>query len=42
VYHSMDGWNWFWMSFAGIFWVIVLGVVVYLAVRLAQTHDRRS
>jgi len=37
----MDGWNWFWMSFAGVFWLIVIGAVVYVAVRLAQQHDRQ-
>ena len=34
-----DGWDWFWMTFAMGFWVVVLGVVVYAAVRLAQ-RDR--
>lgn len=42
MYHSMDGWNWFWMSFVGIFWLVLLGAVVYVAVRLGQRHDRRS
>jgi hypothetical protein len=41
VYHSMDGWNWIWMSFAGAFWLLMIGGVVYIAVRLAQQHDRR-
>lgn len=41
MYHAMDGWSWFWMTFAGVLWLVVLGAVVYLAVRLAQQHDRR-
>lgn len=36
MYHWMDGWDWFWMSFMMIFWVVVLGAIVYAAVRLAQ------
>jgi len=29
------GWDWLWMTFAMGFWVVTLGVVVYIAVRLA-------
>ena len=36
MYHSMNDWGWFWMTFAAIFWIVVLGAVVYVAVRLAQ------
>jgi hypothetical protein len=32
----MDGWDWVWMSFMMVFWIAVLGAVVYAAVRLAQ------
>jgi heme/copper-type cytochrome/quinol oxidase subunit 2 len=32
----MDGWNWFWMSFMMVFWLVVLGAVVYVAVKLAN------
>lgn len=42
MYHSMDGWNWFWMPVVGVFWLVVIGAVVYIAVRLAQQHDRRT
>ena len=35
----MSGSDWFWMSLSMSVWVIVLGVVVYAAVRLA-TSDR--
>ena len=36
MYHWMDGWGWFWMTFMTVFWVVVLGVVVHAAVRLAN------
>ncbi len=36
MYHWMDGWGWFWMTFMTVFWVVVLGAVVYAAVRLAN------
>jgi hypothetical protein len=32
----MDGWDWFWMSFAMAFWAVVLASVVYAAVKLAN------
>ncbi len=31
-----DGFDWVWMSFMMVFWVALLGVVVYIAVKLAQ------
>ena len=34
--HWMDGWDWAWMPFMMVFWVVVLGAVIYAAVRLAQ------
>jgi hypothetical protein len=36
MYHSMDGWGSLWMSFITGFWVGVVCVAVYLAVRLGQ------
>ena len=36
MYHWMGGWGWFWMTFMTVFWVAVLGAVVYAAVRLGQ------
>jgi hypothetical protein len=36
----MDGWDWLWMTFMMGFWVILLGVVVYLAVRLGRRPPR--
>ena len=36
MYHWMDGWGWFWMTFMTVFWVVLLGAVVYVAVKLAN------
>jgi hypothetical protein len=36
MYHWMDGSGWFWMTFMSVFWIVVLGAVVYIAVRLGQ------
>lgn len=35
-WHDTDGWDWFWMSGMMAFWVVVLGLVVFIAVKLAQ------
>ena len=32
----IDGWSWFWMTFMMGLWVVLIGAVVYFAVRLAQ------
>ena len=34
--HWMDGWDWVWMSFMMVFWVVALGAVLYFVIRLAQ------
>jgi heme/copper-type cytochrome/quinol oxidase subunit 2 len=39
--HGVDGGDWIWMTFGMGAWVIVIGLVVYVAVRLA-THDRHG
>ncbi len=36
----MDGWDWLWMSLAPVLWIVLIGVVVYVAVRLAGTTHR--
>ncbi len=36
MYHWMDGWDWVWMSFMMVFWIAVLGAVVYAVIRLTQ------
>jgi hypothetical protein len=36
MYVWMSGWGWVWMSFMMAFWIALLGVVVYTAVRLGQ------
>lgn len=41
--HWMDGWDWLWMSFMMVFWIVLLGAVVFMAVRLAQgPRERKS
>ena len=40
MYHWMDATGWFWMSFMMIFWIVLLGAVVYVAVRLANGNRR--
>lgn len=32
----MDGWDWLWATFMMGVWVVLLGAVIYIAVRLAQ------
>jgi len=41
--HNMEGWDWLWGTLMMSFWVVLIGVVVYIAVKLAQgEHGRRS
>jgi hypothetical protein len=37
-----DGWAWFWMVPMMLTWLIVVGAVVYIAVRLANDHSRSN
>ena len=37
--HNMDGWDWVWGTLMMGFWIVLIGAVVYIAVRLAQ-RDR--
>jgi hypothetical protein len=39
--HGADGGDWIWMTFAMSFWLILIGLVVYAAVRLG-TRDRHG
>ncbi len=39
--HGNGGWDWFWMVPMMLFWIAVLGGVVYAAVRLAHKHDQK-
>ena len=32
----VDGWDWLWMTLMMGFWLVVLGAVIYIAVRLAH------
>jgi heme/copper-type cytochrome/quinol oxidase subunit 2 len=36
-----DGWAWFWMLPMMLVWVLVLGAVVYAAVRLANRDSHQ-
>ena len=36
----MDG-GWLWMSFMPIVWIVLLGLVVYVAVKLANSANRQ-
>ena len=36
MHTSLDGWEWLWMSFMTVFWVVLIGAVVFVAFRLAQ------
>lgn len=38
----MDSGDWFWMTFMMVFWVVLLGAAVYVAVRLAQRPPREG
>ena len=40
MYHWMDSWDWFWMSFVMVVWIVVVGLVVYVAVRLGSRPPR--
>jgi hypothetical protein len=42
VYHSMNGWNWFWWIPMMLLWIVVLGGIVYAAVRLALQHSQQQ
>ena len=32
----VEGWDWFWITLLMGFWLVVLGAVIFIAVRLAQ------
>jgi heme/copper-type cytochrome/quinol oxidase subunit 2 len=36
-----DGWSWFWMIPMVLVWILVLGAVVYAAVRLANRDSHQ-
>jgi hypothetical protein len=40
MYGWMSGWAWVWMTFMMLFWIVLLGAVVYIAVKLGiQPRD---
>jgi heme/copper-type cytochrome/quinol oxidase subunit 2 len=40
--YSHDGWDWLWMTFAMGLWLVVVGIVVYFAVRFALRDRNRA
>jgi len=38
----MNGWDWVWMTLMMSFWIVLLGVVIFFAVRLAQSNRGRK
>ena len=34
----MSGWDWVWLTLMMSFWIVLLGAVIFLAVRLAQSN----
>ena len=38
---SYHGWSWFWMLPMMLLWVLVLGAVIYAAVRLANRDSHQ-
>ena len=41
MYGYLDGWAWLWMTFMMVFWIVVLGAVVYIAVKLGNEDSNR-
>jgi hypothetical protein len=42
MYHDMYGWGWGWMVPMMLLWIVVLGGVIYAAVRLALQHSQQQ
>ena len=47
MYHHMYGnwnsaWDWLWMTLMMLLWVVVIGGVVFAAVRMAYQHDHQQ
>ena len=45
MYHHMygswgTGWDWLWMTFMMLVWLVVVGGIVYAVVRAARSHQR--
>lgn len=41
MYHDMNGWPWFGMTFGALFWLLLIGITVYIAVRPAHRQKLR-
>ena len=37
-----SGWDWLWMALMMLVWLVVLGGIVYAAVRLALQHQHKA
>ena len=35
-WHDIDGWDWLWGMLMMSFWLVLIGCVVYITVKLAQ------
>jgi hypothetical protein len=42
MYHDMNGWAWFGMTLGALFWILLIGIAVYVAVRFAHRQNRQS
>ena len=40
--HDMNGWDWLWGTLMMGFWIVLIGAVVYIAVKLAQGNSGRG
>lgn len=40
--HGYGGWDWFWMVPMMLFWIVILGLIVYGAVRFALRDEHRT
>jgi hypothetical protein len=36
MYHDMNGWAWFGMTFGALFWAPLIGIAVYVAARVSR------
>jgi hypothetical protein len=41
MYHDMNGWGWFGMTSGTLLFVVLIGVAVYIAIRLAVRDKQR-
>lgn len=39
--YELNGWDWLWMTTTMGIWIVLIGAVVFAAVRLANPPDKR-